>query len=355
MQFHEIADVRLASQHILQPHSGSVADIVASMGAMQAQDYAGALWSIGLRSRTLCRSDIEQAILDREIIRTWPMRGTIHFLAANDARWVTKLTAPRVLRSAASRERALDLDASSMKSARTVIEKFLQGGPKTRGDIMQQLETAGESTAQQRGYHILWRLALEGVICFGPHEGKQPTFALLDQWLPNTRELNGDEALGELATRYFVSHGPATIKDFAGWASLTIGDAKKGIEVSSATLAKIAINSTDYWHAPNIDTSHRASAFLLPGFDEFMLGYKDRSPALIAEHAHKIVPGNNGVFKPTVVIDGQVVGTWKKVERGGGARIELDAFELFDSTHYAKLEQSAERYGDYLGLATSLA
>ena len=354
MQFHEIAQTRLDSQHINHPHSDSATDIIAYMGAVQAQDYPGALWSIGLRSHTLTRSDIEQAIEKREIVRTWPMRGTIHFLAADDARWITQLTAPQILRSAASREKALNLDEAAMKTARRVIEKALRDGPRTRSGLMQQLERAGESTDQQRGYHILWRLALEGILCFGPHQGKQPTFALLDQWLPKTRDLSGDEALGEIATRYFASHGPATLKDFAGWTSLPIGEARRGIEVAGTHLAKTIVSNNNYWHSPNIRIDNQASAFLLPGFDEFMLGYKDRSPALIAEHAHKIVPGGNGMFKPTIVIDGQVVGTWKKIERRTGAQLELDAFESFDDTHRARLERAVKRYGDFLDLSVTI-
>jgi hypothetical protein len=354
MQFHEIANARLISQHIAQPHSNSTADIVAYMGAMQAQDYAGALWSIGLRSVSLTRQAIEKAIENRTVIRTWPMRGTIHFLAADDARWITQLTAPRTLRNAASRERALNLDTASMKIARATIEKSLRDGPRTRGDIMQQLDAAGESTAQQRGYHILWRLAHEGVICFGPRQGKQPTFALLDQWLPKTRDLSGDNALGEIAARYFVSHGPATLKDFAGWSSLPITAARRGIDIASDRIAKTTISSTDYWHAPNQTIQSGPSAFLLPGFDEFMLGYKDRTPALILEQTHKIIPGGNGMFKPTVVIDGQVVGTWKKIERKNTAQIELDAFESFDSTHHARLERAIRRYGEFLDLDITL-
>ncbi len=354
MQFYEIANARLARQQIITPFHNSAADIVAYMGAMQAQDYPGALWSIGLRSKTLRRSNIEQAIQNREIIRTWPMRGTIHFLAADDARWITRLTAPRILQSAANREKNLDLHESSMKTARIVIEKILRDGPRTRNDIMQQLDEAGESTAQQRGYHILWRLALEGIICFGPHEGKQPTFVLLDQWLPKTRDLETDEALGELAARYFISHGPATLKDFAGWASLTISQAKRGIDVAGANTAKTTIDATDYWHSPDLDIPRQASAFLLPGFDEFMLGYKDRSPALIAEHAHKIVPGGNGMFKSTIIIDGQVIGTWKKTERRTEAQLKLEGFELLDDTHLTRLRQSAERYSDFLGLPITL-
>lgn len=354
MQFHEIARARLANQHIIQPRSDSCAGIVAYMGAIQAQDYPGALWSIGLRSRSLVRTNIERAIENREIIRTWPMRGTIHFLAADDARWITQLAAPRVLRSAAGREKNLGLDESSMKTARQVIEKTLRDGPVVRGNILSALDRAGESTAQQRGYHILWRLAMEGVICFGPHQGKQPTFVLLDEWLPKTRDIRGDEALGELATRYYTSHGPATLKDFAGWASLPITQAKRSIEVAGTAIAKTTIDTTDYWHSPKPSATLKGSAFLLPGFDEFILGYKDRSPALIAEHAHKIVPGNNGMFKPTVVIDGQVVGTWKKVERKGMMTITLDTFEPSATTHHAKLEQAVNRYSDFLGLVATL-
>lgn len=357
MQFSDIATLRLAAQHITTPDMTSAQAVASHMVAMQAQDYAGAIWAIGLRTPSLTFSDIEQAIADHMIVRTWPMRGTLHFLAADDARWVTQLLAPRKIQAGLARERTLLIDENILQQSRKIISSALQGGKSiARTAFLELLEQNNIATANQRGYHILWRLAQEGLICFGPHQGKQPTFVLMNEWLPNARQL-GDrtDALGELAGRYFISHGPASLKDFAGWAGITMTDAKIGIQQAGSSIAQTQVNGIDYWHSPDVAVDNNTrSAFLLPGFDEFMLGYKDRTPALATEHASKIVPGNNGVFLPTIVVDGQVVGTWKKTVRKNDITITLDPFRQLDDTSLELLHVAASRYSQFARLPAQI-
>lgn len=345
----DLAQIRLYSQHITQADFVSAHAVVSWMGAMQAQDYNGALWAIALRTPSLTQSDIEQAITDRLIVRTWPMRGTLHFVASEDVRWMCKLLTPRIISSSAGRRRELELDEATLEKAKGVLIKALSGGKcLSRPELFRILDEAGITPTGQRGIHILAHYSQLGLLCFGPHKGKQPTFVLLDEWIKPTPELSVDESLAILAVRYFTSHGPASLKDFAGWGTLKITDARKAIAIAGDTLAKSTVNEIDYWHAPLGKVTIKPSAFLLPGFDEFMLGYKDRSAALEFEHANKIVPGGNGVFLPTIVRDGQIIGTWKKTVRTAGVSLQLVPFIPIDPETLNLLQATVARYSMFL-------
>lgn len=355
MKFEDIATLRIKSQHTAAADFRTAGDVVSWMGAMQAQDYAGALWSIGLRTPHLTQADIEQAIIRKEIVRTWPMRGTLHFVSAKDARWMVKLLAPRAIAAAASRRHQLEITDAVIAKAQEIITAALSSGKeKSRTELLQLLDEGGIATANQRGIHLLRYFAEQGILCFGPHAGKQPTFVLLDLWLPPVRELTRDESLTELAKRYFLSHGPATMKDFTGWANLVIADAKLGIKLAGDQLSETTINGTTYWFDPTLDFSPDApTAHLLPGFDEFMLGYKDRLPSLAAEHTYKIVPGGNGMFLPTIVVDGKVIGTWKRRVRTRDSELRLTPFASFSDITI--LESARVRYEQFTGTPVKIS
>lgn len=350
MNFTDIARLRLYSQHMIQADFTSAHDIVSWLGALQAQDYNGALWSIGLRSQNLTRNDVEQSITNREIVRTWPMRGTLHFLAAEDVRWMIRLLTPQIISGSAGRRRQLELDDNVLRKSQSIIEQALSGGRcLTRDALCKLLDDNAITTSGQRGIHILLHLSMEGVLCFGPHEGKQPTFVLLEEWIPPAQEKGREESLSLLAKRYFTSHGPATLKDFAGWGKMTLKDSRLGIELAGDTIQKTLINDTYYWHDATLDIpTARVRSLLLPGFDEYMLGYKDRTPALEIQHSSKIVPGNNGMFLATIIIDGQVVGTWKKITRKSGIQIQLIPFRSLSDLEVMNIHQAAERYGQFM-------
>ena len=351
MTHQDIIRLRLYNQHIAKPLDGSPAAVVSSQLAMQAQDYAGALWSVGLRLPQATQADIERAIDNRQIVRTWPMRGTLHFLAADDIRWMLALLAPRVLAATASRRRNLKLDDTVFALAQRLITAALQGGKVlTRNQLLEELEKGGITTAGQRGIHILAHLSQQAVICFGPHQEKLPTFVLLDEWIPTSKKLTRDQALAELAQRFFTGHGPATIQDLSRWAGLTLRDARAGLEAASSQLASETVDGQVYWMAPAPAAPHDPSAiYLLPGFDEYILGYKDRSLMLELEHSQKIVPGNNGVFMPTIVSDGQVIGTWKRLVKKDTVHITLLPFVKISPAQQAAAEVSASRYAAFTG------
>jgi hypothetical protein len=330
---------------------------VSWLGALQAQDYAGALWSIGLRLPNVTAAHIEEAIAQRTIVRTWPMRGTLHFVAAADVRWMLELLTSRVVASRAPRHQEMGLDAALFVRCEKLLAKALQGGNQlTRGELLALLELAGISTAGMRGYVILWRLAHERVICFGSHQGKQPSFALLDEWAPKAKSLPHDQALAELALRYFTGHGPATLRDYVWWSGLKVAEARAGLEMVSPKLARGTVNGTVCWRP--LDTpalrDDSPAAYLLPGFDEYMLGYADRAAALEARHAKKLVPGSNGVFKPTIVVDGRVAGLWQRAFKKNSVVITPTPFGRFSKAETQALALPAARYGQFNGLSVAL-
>jgi hypothetical protein len=349
MTLRDISRLRLASQQISVQMARTPADVVASFGAMQAQDYASALWAIGLRLSSASEAEIEQAVAGREIVRSWPMRGTLHFVAADDLRWMLALMTPRVIAASRRRWEELELSDAIFVKSRKVVEKLLGGGKiLAREDLLAGLEGRGISTAGGRAYHILWRLAQERVLCFGPRDGKQKTFVLLDEWIPRSRELSGEAALAELALRYFTSHGPATQADFVWWSGLKVSDAKAGLAEAGTRLANETVDGKVYWMARDLAPVGVSGGFLLPAFDEYLLGYADRGAVLEAKHSPKVVPGSNGVFLPMLVRDGLVVGTWKRSSGRKEVTIQAIPFARLAMAPFAK---ATKRYGSFLGLA----
>lgn len=358
MQAAEIARRRLASQQIASIGLSNPGELVSWLGAVQAQDYLGSLWALGLRLPGASEPLIERAIAEGEIVRTWPMRGTIHYVAPADARWMLGLLTPRVVQSSQGRLRQLDLDAPTIARAGEVVGRALAGGQQlTRPAIYAELAAAGIAAEGSRGLHILGQLAHRQLICFGPRSGKQPTFVLMDEWLPPTPPVPRDEALAALALRYFRSHGPATLHDFVWWAGLTLADARAGLAGASGDLAEAESDGQRYFFArePRADPANLGAAFLLPPFDEFLVAYRDRSAALDPRYSGAVVPGANGIFNPIVVIGGRVLGTWRRTIKRDSVQLSFSPFEEFTAAHLRVLAATAERYAQFLGLRLQLA
>ncbi len=354
----DIARHRLYHQQIAVQQFKTPAQVVAWLGAVQAQDYAGAKWSIGLRLPGTTDADITNAIAGRTIIRTWPMRGTLHFVAAADIRWMVTHLTPRIIAGSASRFQRLELDDATFARCRKIFTRALQGGRQlTRDAMYAALEEGGISVEGFRGLHILCRLSQEGLLCFAAPEGKQQTFALLEEWVPDAKKIDRDEALAGFAKRYFTSHGPATLNDFVGWCGLKVADAKAALDAVASQLAHEKIDGKTFWMSRDTPALRKtmATAWLLPGFDEYMLGYKDRSAALDPLHAGKICPGSNGIFSPTVVIDGRVAGTWKRTLKKSAMNITPIPFEPLSAAQIRGIAIPAKRYGDFMGLAVTVA
>jgi hypothetical protein len=217
------------------------------------------------------------------------------------------------------------------------------------------LDAAGVSTAGQRGIHILARLAQDGLLCFAARQGKQQTFALLEEWVPPARMLTRDEALAELAGRYFASHGPATLQDFTWWSGLTVADAKRGIELADLRLKQELLDGRAYWSAAAASGEGPAprQAYLLPPFDEYTVAYRDRGAVL--DPAHGGLVSGNGIFHPVIVLDGQVAGTWKRTFQKKAVVITLSPFASLKKKERQAIAEAAERYGAFLGMPAVLA
>lgn len=324
----EIGPRRLVSQQIARPHPDDPAAVVRRLGAVQAQDYLGALWAVGLRTAGATEQTVTQALAEGRIIRTWPMRGTIHMVAPQDVRWMLALLTPRVIRGGQGRLRQLGIDADTLAaSARVIVAALEGGGQLTRPAIFARLESAGIATVGQRGYHILVQLAQTGLICFGAHAGRQPTFALLDEWAPPAPPLPRDEALATLALRYVQSRGPATIHDFCWWSGLTVADARAGLGAIAGQVATAQRDGQTYYYDAAGAADGPGRAYLLPPFDEFLLAYRDRGAVLAPGDMDRVAPGANGMFNPILVLGARVAGTWRRERKPGHVALEVSPFQ----------------------------
>jgi hypothetical protein len=344
----EVALLRLVAQRIAGPRAASPADAVRRLLAVQGQDYPGALTSVALRTAGAKRGDVE-AVLDRgEVVRSWPMRGTLHLVPAEDLGWLLALCGPRLLAGAARRRAQLGIADRDAEHARELAQHALSGGRRLgRTALLQALADGGVDVSGQRGYHLLWYAAQTGSVVLGPTDGLEQQFVLSDEWIRAPRRLDGDEALRELSLRYFTGHGPATVADLVRWSGLTVRAVRAGLALAREELITIDVDGTELWmHAGTAEllAEHRREAeglFLLPGFDEFVLGYADRSCAVPAEFADRIVPGGNGMFRATVVHGGRVVGTWRRTGSGTRRTVTAEPFTAFDADVAAAIAEVA--------------
>jgi hypothetical protein len=346
-----VAAARLLNQQLVLPRFTTPVEVVRWFGAVQAQDYLGSLWAVGQRLPAATEADVEDAIASRTIVRTWPMRGTLHFVAAEDARWMLRLLTPRVIARSAGRYRQLELDAAALARSRRVLGRALDGGRAlTRRQAYAALERGGVSPAGQRGFHVLGHLAQQGFLCFGPREGRQPTFVLLEDWIPRSQDPPRDAALAALAIRYFASHGPATLQDFAWWSGLLVKDAQAGIGEAGSQLIREARDGRTFWVAPAAPAGkwRRPVAALLPQWDEYLVAYKDRDAAL----GH--LPGDDSrltmmVGNAQIIIDGRVRGIWKRMLAPSGVKVTVTFWTTATDADRRAARKAAERYGRFLG------
>ena len=346
----DVVRARLSSHRLSGSAPSRPVDVVRRFGAVQAQDYLASLWAIGLRAGAASESAVEAAAMDASIVRTWPMRGTLHFVAAEDVRWMLDLLAPRVIARGAGRHRQLELDADVFTRSERLIVKALEGGAQlTRPAIYRILGHAGIDARGSRGLHILAYLSQKGVLCFGRRQGKQPSFALLEEWVPPATRLSTEEALAELARRYFTSHGPAGVHDFTWWSGLKVSDARKGIALASGTLEERVVDGRRLWSCgvSRQQGTLTPAAHLLPFYDEYTVAYRDRSDIVDAEHARKV--GAGGILNPTILIDGRVVGTWRRDLRGDRVHVAPEPFGRMTRRQEGAVEAAAARYAAFLG------
>jgi hypothetical protein len=352
-----LAAQRLRAQRVVADTCASPADVVSSLLAVQAQDPAAAKWAVGFRMADDAAVDtvVERALAEGAILRTHVMRWTWQLVCPVDVRWLLSLTAQRLFQKYARRHRDLGLDAAVFKRSRRVVEKVLVGGKHlTRDELAAALGQAKLPSSGPCLSHVLAHAELKGVICSGTPRGKTATYALLDLRAPAAGPMPPrDEALAELARRYFQSRGPATVADFAWWAGLTTAEAKAGLADARSQLVSEIVDGTTFWRggATNSALPSQVSprAHLLPAFDEYVLAYRDRRVVLGGEHAKRINAGG-GMLRPCVVVDGRIVGTWRRTLGSRTVDIELDLFEPQPAAARRAVAAAAARYGAFLEL-----
>lgn len=346
--------VRLGSLLLDGAAGRTPAEIVGWFGAMQAQDLASGHWSFGVRMPGSTAADIEAATEARQIVRGWPMRGTIHYVPPRDLAWMLEVTGVRALAGAERRRAQLGLSAADADRATVLLGEALAGGKRlTRSACVALLADAGLATASQHGYHLLWYASQQGVTCIGPQEGKEQTFVRLDEWVPDPIRLGRDVALAELARRFVRSHGPASVKDLAGWTGLTMGDVRAGLAAIAEEIIEVTVDGVaQLVMSDALDRAPAAATgvLLLPGFDELVLGYKDRSLLGPPDLLDQIVPGGNGVFRNTVVVDGEVIGTWRRTVKRDRVVVAPELFARVKTATWRGIEAAAERYAAFVGL-----
>lgn len=345
-----IALLRLLAQRLAGPPCETPTEVVRWLTAAQGQDLPGALTSIALRTTERSITQVQEAFDRGEIVRTWPMRGTLHVIAAEDIHWMLELMTPRPLAAAARRRTQLGLsDADLSRAEELVREEIARRGAMLRAEVVEVWERAGLPTGGGRGYHLLAHLAQTAVLCLGPWRGGDQAFVLVDEWVPAPRGLEREQALGEITRRYLASHGPATVKDLARWTGLTMRDVRTGLALAAEHLTTLDVDGVEHHldpHTLDLLQGYRKQAreaLLLPGFDELVLGYADRTATVPAEHSDRVVPGGNGMFRSTVVLDGRVVGVWRRRTRRGQDELVLEPFTDLRPTAVARIERAFAR------------
>ena len=361
----DVLRLRLESHGLSAPRLDGPRAVVERLLAIQAQDLPAASWALGVRSPGTTAADVTAALDAGSIVRSYPLRGTLHLLPAEDVRWMLDLTAPRILSSIQTRQRQLSLTPGMVEAAGEAAVGLLSGGRQlSRTPFFAGLQAAGIDTDGQRGYHLILALSLTGLLVWGPTVDGQPALALLDEWAPEQRRLDRAQGLAEFLVRYLDGHGPASLRDFTWWSQLTVADAKSALAETGSRVEEIEIDGAKLLLSAAAERGElgrkpvqRTPVLALPGFDEYLLGYRDRSYVIDDSDFPRVVPGLNGIFLPLIVSGGRVVGTWRKEtvrnrRSGTTVTVEPTAFESLSARRRTAFDGAIREYAAFTGLTT---
>lgn len=353
---------------------------VQRMLAVQAQDLTAATWALGVRALGSTLAEVGSALSSGRVVRSWPLRGTLHLVAAEDLRWLLALSALRMTAAARPRLERMGLDARVLALARDAAAEALAGGVAlTRREFVEILDRRGVPTDAGLGYQVIYFLAQSGLICWGPPAGTQQRLVLVDDWIPAAEDplVDGQDRvalLGRLALRYLGGHGPATIADLQWWAKLTLRDARAAIQSAGSDLVELDGQGESFWVTRSLmdgagEPVHDASAaslpgvegvaqaVLLPGFDELILGAGYRRIVIDPEHEHILVPSGNGIFRPSILTRRGLAGTWRRVGKTPAVHgspeawsLEADLLPVGPALRSEDLARSSRRYADFFRL-----
>ncbi len=351
MDLDDIALLRLFNQQIAAPVLKTVNEIVSWLGAVQAQDYYMSEWAVGVRLPGSTIETVRTAINSGEILRTHVLRPTWHLVSAADIYWMLELSAPQIKSLARSRDKELGLTETAFSKSNSIIEKALRDNQHlTREELVKLLAAAGFGNDNNRVSHLLMRAEIDEIIASGSIKNSKQTYALLAEWVPNKKTINRDEAVVELARRYFTSHGPATLRDFIWWSGLPVKDCRQAIEAVKVSFDSEKVGDETYFFAPivTIPKLEKKHVVMLPAFDEFIISYKNRTASLPFENHFRAVL-INGIFRPVIVHNGKVIGIWKRILKNDKVIPEIEYFGSPDKTTKKQVNKSFERYAQFLG------
>lgn len=350
---------RLHTTQLEPTDTASAHDVVARFGALQAQEYVPSLWAVGQRISGGTIADVERAIADRQIVRLSFMRGTVHFVAGEDFRWMTMLMAERIrklINNARHMLRASWTEDDFLR-ANDVIAQALSGGTLLkRTELSQILADEGFHGDHMGRVLLMQRAMADSVICYGTHAGKQARLALADEWLPPSPSYTREEALAEFARRYFQSHSPATDRDYAWWSGLTLTEARQSIASLGTWLCSETIGGETFWYAASTPLAPEIApnAHLLQNYDEYLVAYKDRSFAFDDAFTPQLKYDGGIIFHHSIILCGRVVGTWTKTTKKDRVLLNLQIFRPLSSDETVLVEDAAQRYSTFWGINTDL-
>ncbi|MBE0649954.1 MAG: AlkZ family DNA glycosylase [Bacteroidales bacterium] len=350
MSLSDIANFRLINQQITNSEFKTPKEIVGWMGAIQAQDMNMAKWAIGARLNGSTEEEIDSAIEKGEIIRIHLLRPTWHFVSSEDIYWMLDLTSPQIRTTLKSRDKRLGHNEAIYRKSNAILEKALSGGNHlSREELIPLFINSGLAVDENKAAHLLLRAEIDGLICSGKIKEKKQTYALLSERVSKKKTFAREEALAELAKRYFTSHGPATLQDFIWWSGLSIGESKQALEMVKSGILSETVGDQTYWFAAVSEVSlrNKDSVYLLPAYDEFVISYRDRTASLIFEDHNKAV-SNNGVFRPIIVEKGIVTGIWKRTIKNDKVMIETEFFRPPGKVMHNRLLKPLTSYGHFL-------
>lgn len=347
-----IPTLRLFNQKISNNHFETPQALITYLGAVQAQDYSMSKWAFGVRLPNSTDASIEAALDAGELVRTHVLRPTWHIVSGQDVRWMLALTSKYIKASAAIRDRDLGIDSALYTRTNDLIAKALEGGKHlTREEIMQELEKGGVETNSSRAVHFMMNAEQDGIVCNGIMKGKKQTYALLDEKVKPGLVLSREEALANLAGRYFSSHAPATLPDFQWWSGLPMSEARVGLESIKGQLSSFQVEGKIYFmgETPQLATAPESTVIFLPAFDEYTVSYKDRSTVFDPQW-HRNAITSNGIFKPIIVRDGLVIGIWKRTVQKNKVVVEVEFFDPADALERGVMEKAVAGFGRFLRL-----
>lgn len=359
----EIPARRLAAHRLVGTPFETAVEAVGRLGAVQSQDYGAAKWALAQRLGECGEAELDALFDAGAILRTHVMRPTWHFVLPEDVGWMLELTSPRLLAGMAGPLRRLELDPATVDRAVDLIAEALAGGRHLTRAELESVLAAGGIPGAGRMAHLLGVAEMRGVIVSGPRRGRQFTWALFSERAPRGRRLDREEALVELVRRYFRSHCPAQVRDFAWWSGLTVAETRAGLELAGADLARETIEGKEYWFDPGAAGAggEGAAVHLLPNFDEFTVAYRDRSALLdprlgfdpgLFSYFQEAAP-ESGLLSNVVTFDGRVRGAWRRTLTQGSLRVEVRLLEASAAIEVG-IERAVERLGRFLGRRPSL-